>query len=201
MDSARVAERPDPRTCQSSTAWRSATSSRFTRRWSPAKKWRRLPRRAWRPPIARSRRAESARAALAIRAASRKAARQEGRLDSKGAGRRTAAGRRHCGSASRGRGRRSRASASSRPLGHGGMVIFGEPSCCNCESAWVISSVSNTATAATSQVADRHRHCDGSGVDASEPAGDRNRRRLDLPQRLTRGHDGRTSSYARYARM
>jgi inorganic pyrophosphatase len=31
------------RTSPSSTAWRSTTSSRFTRRWSPARKWRRPP--------------------------------------------------------------------------------------------------------------------------------------------------------------
>ena len=60
------------RTSRSSTVWRSATSSRFTRRWSPARKWRRPTGWTRRPPIARSRRAGIALAALAIWAASRK---------------------------------------------------------------------------------------------------------------------------------
>ena len=49
-----------------------ATSLRFTRRWSPARKWRRPTGWTRRPPIARSRRAGIALAALAIWAASRK---------------------------------------------------------------------------------------------------------------------------------
>jgi inorganic pyrophosphatase len=53
-----------------------ATSLRFTRRWSPARKWTRLPGWTGRPPIARSRCAGSGRASLAIRAASGKPTRQ-----------------------------------------------------------------------------------------------------------------------------
>ena len=88
----RMAHLRDIEDAQSSTAWRSGTSSRFTRHWSPARKWRRPPGWTRRPPIAKSQRAGSAHAALAIRAASGKADRTQKGLA------RTAAARMGCGS-------------------------------------------------------------------------------------------------------